>query len=249
MNPRKNNIYELDLAPLANLDQQEFLLAVNELKLVNYSSWLLPQLVAHFGRWQVHNTCRETVVKNCQTLLDQTLYRLTRIRRSYLIKNQTQQPEYAQLTPLVMLGLRQHHNIPYSHWQTCGDYNWILEPELYQALSNPIAKLNVEQLLQIRQQGLQIKSGPKTGTTKPAESTWRLLGITDTLLGNQTPLFSSIVCQIWLAHPKHRRSTMILDPYNWDQMPKPLVDWQPVKPQETNHKYHEQLPWNTVSAV
>jgi len=99
-------------------------------------------------------------------------------------------------------------------------------------------------LLAIRQQGLAYRSGPKAGTTRPAESTWKLYGIADTLLGDQTILLQSMMCQIWLAHPKNRRSTMILDPNNWDSMPGALVDSELFSSGKiVSASISELLPW------
>jgi len=102
-------------------------------------------------------------------------------------------------------------------------------------------------LLAIREQGLVYRTGPKAGQTRNPESTWQLYSIQDTELGSQTKLLQSILCQIWLAHPRNRRSTMILDPHDWDNIPQPLVDTQ-VLAQPTAAKkksaLREEMPWD-----
>ena len=55
-------------------------------------------------------------------------------------------------------------------------------------------------------------------------STWQLYGIQDTEIGNYPKLQQTILTQCWLAHPQLRRETMILDPNNWDLMPKPNIE-------------------------
>lgn len=246
---KKQDIYTLGLETWANYSNDQFLEHLENSPLQNYSTWLLPQLVAHFGRWRLYTSPLETVQKNTGDDLDKTLYRLTRVRRSLLIKNQTQQPEYGQLTPLVLLGLRQSYNQPYSHWRDHPELKWILEPLLYESLTQNIPNITNEELLAIRQQGLAYRSGPKAGTTRPAESTWKLYGVADTRLGDQTILLQSMMCQIWLAHPKNRRSTMILDPSDWDYMPPPLVDGELFNGQKVADKTttSELLPWQINS--
>ena len=99
---RKQDIYTLDIEHWADFGQDQFSEHVENSNLCNYSSWLLPQLVAHFGRWRLYSTGRETVAKNTHSNLDKVFYRLTRIRRSLLIKNQTQLPEYCTVQILKL---------------------------------------------------------------------------------------------------------------------------------------------------
>ena len=245
---RKQDIYTLDVEHWAELPQEEFLVQVEGANLHNYSSWLLPQLVAHFGRWKLYSSGRETVAKNTHNLLDKVFYRLTRVRRSSLIKNQTQQPEYGQLTPLILLGLRQAHGYSYEQFRELDGLGWLLEPLLYEALvEHEPPNLTTERLLAIRTQGLVYRTGPKAGTSRNPESTWQLYSIADTELGDQTKLLQSMLCQIWLAHPKHRRASMILDPHDWDVMPQPLVDAQPLASTAAKKKsvaLREEMPWD-----
>lgn len=245
---RKQDIYTLDIEHWAELPQEEFLAQVEAANLHNYSSWLLPQLVAHFGRWKLYSCGKETVAKNTHNLLDKVFYRLTRVRRSSLIKNQTQQPEYGQLTPLILYGLKQAHGYSYEQFREIAGLEWLLEPLLYSALvENDPPRLSVDRLLAIRQQGLVYRTGPKTGTSRNPESTWQLYGVQDTELGNQTKLLQTMLTQIWLAHPKHRRPSMILDPHDWDNMPATLVDHQILDTTQTRKKsvvVHELMPWD-----
>jgi hypothetical protein len=245
---RKQDIYALEIEHWLPLGQEEFLAEVTGANLHNYSSWLLPQLVAHFGRWRLHSSGRETVAKNTHNDLDKVLYRLSRVRRSLLIKNQTQQPEYGQLTPLILLGLKQAHGYSYEQFRELDGLEWLLEPLLYEALvEHDPPRLTQDRLLAIREQGLVYRTGPKAGQTRNPESTWQLYSIQDTELGEQTKLLQSMLCQIWLAHPKNRRSTMILDPHDWDNIPQPLVDTQILAQPTTIKKKSasmEEMPWD-----
>jgi hypothetical protein len=71
-------------------------------------------------------------------------------------------------------------------------------------------------------------TGKQVGQTRPAESTWKLYGIQGTEIGGIPTLAQTILAQIWLAHPKHRRASMILDLNDWDAMPEPLIDGEVV---------------------
>lgn len=245
---RKQDIYTLDVEPWADLSQEEFQAQVVGANLHNYSSWLLPQLVAHFGRWKLYGSGKETVAKNTHNLLDKVFYRLTRVRRSQLIKNQTQQPEYGQLTPLILCGLRQAHGYSYEQFRELEGLHWLLEPLLYESLVEQTPpRLAVDRLLAIRQQGLVYKTGPKAGSSRNPESTWQLYSIGDTELGGHTKLLQTMMCQIWLAHPKHRRNSMILDPHNWDSQPQPLVDVEVLTNFTTaniKRMPREEMPWD-----
>ena len=245
---RKQDIYTLDIEHWADFGQDQFSEHVENSNLCNYSSWLLPQLVAHFGRWRLYSTGRETVAKNTHSNLDKVFYRLTRIRRSLLIKNQTQLPEYGQLTPLILLAFKRHHGYSYEQFRELEGLQWLLEPLLYDSLIvEQLPNISRDRLLAIRQQGLAYKTGPKAGTGRNPESTWQLYSIQDTELGDQTKLLQSMMCQIWLAHPKNRRDTMILDPNSWDNMPEPLVDAQPLTTTTTKSSKKplpEEMPWD-----
>lgn len=247
---RKQDIYTLDIEHWAELDSEQFSEYVDNSNLSNYSSWLLPQLVAHFGRWRLYSSGRETVVKNTANNLDKVFYRLTRVRRSLLIKNQTQLPEYAQLTPLILLAFKRYHSYSYEQFREFVGLEWLLEPLLFTSLMvSDLPQLSAERLLAIREQGLIYKTGPKAGQQRNPANTWQLYSINDTELGTQTKLLQSMVCQIWLAHPKHRQNSMILDPHDWDNMPEPLIDNQLLTNTTTTIKkpskaYSEELPWD-----
>lgn len=243
---QKQQLSSLDIAPWSELSDEDFSSQVEQANFSNYSTWLLPQLVAHLGNWQRKSTALETVIANCNTSHERSLYRLTRVRRSLLIKNQTKQPEYGQLTPLVLLGFRRNQNLSYESWRGYSDLHWLVEPDLLAAMLNPEPQLTVERILAIRDQGLTYRSGNYAGRQRNPESTWQLYGISDTEFGNLPKLQQAQLAQIWLAHPKHRRETMVLTSANWDQMPDAII--QPElfeQPQPTTDTaQNQQLPWN-----
>ena len=240
----KQDIHHVDFSSLAKLPLVELEETCKQQKLHNYSSWLLPQLVAWFGTWQPNDCALAMVKHNCKTLHEQALYRLALVTRSRLIQNQISRPEYGQLTPLILLGLKRSRGIPYEHWRNIPNLNRILEPKLYSAVvdKEPV-DINPTRLLELQNIGLTYKAGQPDEYKKPADRTYGLVKLQGTELGTRDPLEQMIICQTWLAHPQNRRETMILDTQNWDSMPKPLVDWQPVPQQvvKTTKSIHDEL--------
>lgn len=235
-----------------DLSDKQFETIVEDLNLSNHSSWLLPQLVAHLGTWRMHASGKTSVLENCTNTFQRAMYRLSRVRRSILVKTQTKQPQYGQFVPLLLLGQLNSRGTPYSYWQGYSGVEWLLEPALHQALLvDKVPNISVDRLLAIRQQGLTIRTGTKAGQQRLASATWKLTGISDTELGGLDPLLQTMLCQCWLAHPQHRNKNMILDPNDWDLMPQPLItndvmlaqeiqpepDKKPVKPTAT-------VPWD-----
>lgn len=222
MRLKRQDLQSLQLEQLANLTIEQAASWAEQNQLYNYSSWLLPQLVAHFGTWHKHECGKTTVVNNCKNDFQRGCWLLSRITRGLLVKNQTKQPEYAKLTPLVLLGFRRSKNISYESWRDFLGLEWLVEPDLYPSIQSCVIPSR-DRLLAIRQQGLVYKTGPQAGETRSATSTWQLYGIQDTEIADLPKLQQTMLCQCWLAHPQHRRETMIVDPNNWDYQPEPLI--------------------------
>ncbi len=243
---RKQDIYQLEIEHWLELPEDLLEREIEAANLHNFSTWLLPQLVAHFGRWRLYSSGKETVVKNCVSALDKVLYRISRVRRSLLIKNQIKQPEYGQYTPLILLGFKRSQGYSYEQFREYEDLKWLLEPHLLEILTPDIQWPQKNRLLAIRDQGLIYRTGKNAGTRRNPESTWQLYSIQDTELGGYPKLLQTMLCQCWLAHPKYRRETMILDPLDWDNMPEPLIEVDVVKPQlnlKTSKVATMDVPW------
>lgn len=257
---RKQSITELPHKDIESMTETE-LEAWSLKNLVNRAgSWLLPQLVAAFGSWTLAKDSSgsidvvKTLQQNCEHNSVNTAYwKLTRIPRTCLMPKQIAQAEYAVLTPLVLAGFKRMQGVGYESWRGLDKLEYIMEPRLLEAVCVDVPTLGSERLLAIRQQGLTTRSGKTAGQLKSAESTWSLTGIQDTELGHLPKLTVSILTQIWLAHPQHRNSLMILDPNNWDRMPEPLIannvfktpEPQEIAPLEKPPKETDKtlLPW------
>lgn len=134
--------------------------------------------------------------------------------------------------------------LQYESFRGLSGLEWLLEPKLYEALvtKQSIPNLSKERLLEIREQGLEYRTGPKQGQTRRAESTWQLYGIQGTELGDLPKYTQTMLTQCWLAHPQHRKPTMILDPHNWDNQPEPLIDGV-IQPPKIKTVDTRSTPW------
>jgi hypothetical protein len=235
---------ELKLVPFeayAELNQEELIKQADEHELNLLGSWLLPQIVAHYGTWQAvplgnHNTAldpRATAKQNIVSKWDIGLWRVcTKLKRGCLVKVQSSElgRNYSQLVPLVLSGLKRYQNIPYQRWNLQG-LGALVHQELLEVMeyTGDCVGLGSEELLQIRQQGLTIKSGPKAGQQNKPTSQWKLHGLANTPFCGAPTLLSTVMCQIWVAHPSLRTNMMVLDSSCWDSMPKPLVTAETFK--------------------
>lgn len=219
----KQDIWSLPIAHWHTLNLVELEQEIQAFPLHHFASWLLPQLVAWFGSWSIKENGKDTVILNCDTQLKRVLYLLSRVPRSLLLQKQISTPEYARFTPLIALGLKRMQNINYEFWRGYEGREWILERDLLEAVDVAVPDLGSDRLLEIRDSGLLTRSGAKAGQHKNPETTWSLSGIQGTELGTLPKLTQTMLTQCWLAHPKNRRSEMILDPLDWDTIPSALV--------------------------
>lgn len=259
---KKQELHSVDFSPTYNQSVETFETWCESNELSHLSTWLLPQLVAWFGTWTLvydNGTidCLATIKHNCPDPQSRAFYTLSRIKRSVLVSNQTRSPDYATLTPLILMGQKRMKGVNYENWRTAKDLSWILEPRLYSALVledkvlESCCSLGSNRLIEIRDQGLLARTGTKAGQMKPAKSTWSLTGIQDTELGSLPKITQTILTQCWLAHPESRTPYMILDLENWDNMPQPLLTNDIFKPVPTPPQLKKQsketadlMPWD-----
>lgn len=228
---KKQDLDELNYKQLVSLTTTE-LEEFAQQHLVAHQQWILPQIVANFGKWTLvyddgKPNIQQTLANNVgQDPKQQVLWRITRIPRSLLVRSQTNYPQYATLTPLILAGFKQYQGIQYECFRGCANLEWLVEPKLLEAMSVVCPSLGSDRLLEIRNHGLMNKTGLKAGTLKPAETTWSLTGVKDTEIGHLPKLTQTMLTQIWLAHPAKRTQLMVLDPTNWDRMPDPLISME-----------------------
>jgi hypothetical protein len=259
---KKQELHSIDFTPTYGKSVENFETWAIDCELSHLATWLLPQLVAYYGTWNLVYSdgvidCLATIKHNCVDPQSRSFYLLSRIKRSILVANQTKAPDYATLTPLILMAQKRMKGVDYKAWQTAKDLHWILEPRLFEAIAlDPevvaaVCSLGSDRLIEIRNQGLLARTGAKAGQMKPAKSTWSLTGIQDTELGSLPKVTQTILTQCWLAHPESRTPYMILDLQDWDKMPQPLITNDIFKavptpqPKKQNLKETaEAMPWD-----
>lgn len=254
-------------APL-NDSQLEDLAKAHYLTTMN--SWMLPQIAHHYGEWDlVYNTDNKidpnaTARKNILTDWDIGLWKVCcRLKRGSLVKSQIN-PEFASysaLVPLILMGAKKYRAVQYSTWdiqpQTKIVEKNLLEAMLWQPDEATQMSTGLEdgevryglgslRLQELREQGLTIKTGPKKGLVQSPTSTWCLRGMQNTELAKAPKLVSTMLTQIWVAHPSLRTEYMILEPNSWDSMPPPLISVDIFRKAETKSieaVSEYDLPW------
>lgn len=221
--------------------------------LTNFNYWMLPQVVAYFGNLKA--TRRADGLYDPKLLMLDNfrgnrwasgLWRIaTQLKRSALVKAQLnpQFAEYSALVPLVLAGLKKYQNIAYQAWAAEG-LDQVVDPGLYRAMTCVPPSITRERQLELREQGLMTKTGPKAGQLKKATSTWTLTGLKGTEWEGLPPLALTMLAQVWVAHPSIRNNYMILDPQNWDQMPEPIIETQVMLTAKPNTTTPSDLPWD-----
>lgn len=198
-----------------------------------YNLWMLPQLQALFGSFKLRKDDSGKYLP--LAMLSDNIGRdpymtgiwkvVTKLKRSSLVKAQAnaQFAEYSALVPLILAGIKKYQDIPYSAWAAEGLEHAMDEALYLAATCEYDGSLSNDRLAELRTQGLQTKSGPKTGEIKKATSSWCLTGVKNTEIGELPKLAQTMLTQIWVAHPSIRSPYMILDPNDWDTMPPVLV--------------------------
>jgi hypothetical protein len=256
---KKQEIHSIDFTGTEGMNVEAWETWAESVSLSHLHGWLLPQLVAYFGTWNLQYTTSgevdglATVLANTPDPKSKAFYILSRIKRSLLVAQQTKTPDYASLTPLILMGQKRMKGINYEVFRTCVGLQYLLEPRLCDAVCLKTEDLLVvdglgsSRLLEIQKQGLTTKSGKTAGSIKPARSTWSLSGLQDTEIAHLPKLTQTILTQCWLAHPELRTPYMILDLQNWDTMPQPLVTndiFKAVQTQQPKQELAGVLPWD-----
>lgn len=200
-------------------------------------TWFWPQALAHIATWQVDTVegqydPKSLLVKNCkEDMFNKGLYRLCMYnKRGDLLGTQSSGDNrfYCALVPLILAAFKKYKGIKYSQWRAQG-LELIVEEKLYEAMHG-ILEASSEDILEARDIGLKIKSGDKIGQLRPTLTTYMLYGVGQTVLAELNSLGQIMYTQIWCAHPANRNEYMVLDPSDWDNMPAPLIEADPIAP-------------------
>lgn len=212
--------------------------------------WFGPQILAHLGRYTLPEKINgkydglEFLKLNVMNSLREVgIYRIlvNTSRGSIMAGSQTSAEAlpYCSLVPMYMAAQKKYNNVPYSSWI---NIDKLVELKLYEAMNSPRLDpgTNNEELLDIRQAGL-VGNNPTTA--------YRLVGVNNSVIKELGSYARAMVCQFWCAHPSQRHEYMILDPWNWDSMPEPLITTEvliPIAIKKTKAKKEDSndLPWD-----
>ena len=264
---KSNHIVDFPFEDYAGLNDSQLEDLAKTHYLTAFNSWMLPQIVHHYGTWKlVRNAAGKvdpnaTARANISSQWDIGLWKVcVRLKRGSLVKSQVN-PEFASysaLVPLILAGVKKYQGVKYSEWaidETCRliDKNlleaMLWEPTEYEAdfTDELDYGLGSDRLLQLRDQGLMVKSGPNAGSVQKPTSAWCLRGMQGTEFAKLPKLVGTMLTQIWVAHPSLRTEYMILNPNSWDYMPPPLVSSeifkQPLNVPKSNPCAEADLPW------
>jgi hypothetical protein len=177
-------------------------------------------------------------------------------RSTLLIKPAAKKPEFASLTPLLMYAHKRDHGVKYEEWdKTDENIVWATGAFLVSLISKHtkfdikelMDSLTLEKIKNAREQHL----GESKKVTDYGGSSIEFElnnGETVKLLG--TNPITKMILQGWIAHSSIRvPHAMILDPFNWDNIPEPLdieiegtdneLPWGFDKPKDKD----DDLPW------
>ena len=196
----------------------------------------LPELIDLVGSW--HTTKNETgKISGLQFCKDHFntsermgMYRLLTLnsKSSFLEKQYTGDARrYSALVPLVMYAQKKVKNIPYSDWDR-DEIHFVTHSKLVEAMLWEGEIPSKEQLLQDRESALRFASGAKIGQLRSPVSTHRLYSTNGTCYEGKPEYVQVMLSQIWCAHPDNRTKYMVLNPLDWDNVPMPLIDTEPM---------------------
>lgn len=204
--------------------------------LAKYCTWILPQALAHVGKWKIVRTAEglvdgtETVKKaiaesslGSEWTKGLLMYLIANPRGTIFPTTLRQTGEllpYSALVPLVLAGFKKYQNIPYSSWTNIKS---LIDKDLLAAMTCDVPKYSNEELLEIRTIGSTVGSGKDKGTVKPPVKTTTIVSTGDATFDQLPRLAKIMLTQCWIAHPTLRHEYMVLDPSNWDIMPDSLI--------------------------
>ena len=162
-------------------------------------------------------------------------------RSSLLTVIAAKNPRYASLTPLLMLAHKEKDKIMYEQWDKEDEFiKYALGPYLACLVQDEISKVKLTNIEATRRHYIG-EGKPLTGYTgKMTEVPSDKVGLVFRLPGSKA--YSKMILQTWIAHASLRiPNVMILDPWNWDNVPEPFDVETKVEVVPTT--LGDNLPW------
>lgn len=169
------------------------------------------------------------------------------VKRGHLIPqgSQVKHSRLASFTPMALYAQKLHNGVKYSEWLKEPGISLFIGPVLEQATDvDAVPTLTVDEINKYRKLALTYKTGAKAGEMAPLTAYKCPLTYLQDRRENEYKLPSlavMMILQLWLANVNARNTdSMILDPLNWDNVPKAL---DAVKEDTAVKKEVEKLPW------
>jgi hypothetical protein len=185
-----NKLEAIPLDEIANQTDPKLLEAwVLDQQLISKEGWLWPQILAHYTRWNLildssgQVDIPKTLRINICSDWELGLWRLVcRVSRSKLVRRQSdpQSVNWSTLAPTILLAQKRDRGVPYQSWPLQG-LDRIISKDLYECLlwaekNTSWNGLGSDELVEVRKQGLTIKTGQRSGQQRSALATWQLTG-------------------------------------------------------------------------
>lgn len=222
----------------------------------DFSSWIYPQLLALLSEMKLNK--ENGIINGTKFWMDNIdiasdwwkgLVRFIKIDPRGLTLNETQYKDpgrqYCSLVPIVLAAHKLYNDIPYNSWDR-NTLHSVVNKSLADAMlwTYDFEPYTTNQLLEIRAEGLTIKSGKKSGNINSPETSFKLYGVEDDNFKDIPGLAQVMLTQIWCAHPSNRTKYMVLNPLDWDNIPQPLLSCDIFLPKEDNNYIkREEMPW------
>lgn len=245
--PTKNDITALpfdELGELCNADPNSYQIYVDEFAQthgIKSKSWVYPQILAFVSKWEVSRNSSNLfspiqMLKAALrgNLFNQGIYYFCMSGIRFLDKQYTSTgAPYCALVPLLLAAHKKMNGVTYQGWDPL-EIHHVVDPTLLAAMQCQPPLYSREDLIEFRNLGSTVKTGKSAGTLKNPVSNAFLTGLPKEWNGGVGPgelprLAVVMLCQTWCAHPLNRNSYMVLDPYNWDLVPEPLVLDEPIQ--------------------
>ena len=239
-----------------------------------HASWALPQLAAVLGSelklernsdgkftfTQALKAIKEAfsdgvLVDHCTLGLNDAkgiLAILTCSPRGNLLYNAQTSPQgirWAASVPIFPSIFKQHRNIPYSDWDWTDKNKSFLLDQYFCDYSDNFYKpteYSREELLEIRETALIVKSGSKEGTRRKIESCTSVYGHRDPTFASLPKLLQLSLCQLWIFYTPFRHEYMITNHMDLDSPSIPLVDGEVFEASPPPFKVNKGIVWDEI---
>lgn len=133
---------------------------------------------------------------------------------------------YSAAVPLFCSAFKEFRDVKYSDWDWQDGYKKYFLDTDFLEYSNYFGKeiaYSEEELRNIRNTALYIKSGVKAGQERKPEATTTVYGVEDQEFKNYPRLYKLALAQLWVFSPQLYNKYAIVNPVDLDSENKPLI--------------------------